>query len=414
MHAWPAPDVPDLPGSGLPLRLHDTATGQVRPTAPGPDGADVRLRHHALRRDPHRARRDLRRRSTWCTGSGATPATTCTTCRTSPTSTTRCSSARCATARTGRRWPSARPTLFREDMTSLGGAPAARVRRRGRGDPRRRRRGPPAARAGRGVRRRGRHLLLGAQRPAVRRRRQPGRRRPCSRCSPSAAATRSGRARSTRWTACSGRRPGRGSRRGRPATPSCPTGRPGWHVECAAIALQSPRRRLRRAGRRQRPGVPAPRDERLGGPGPHRHAGRSPGTTCTPGWSGSTARRCRSRAATWCSSRRCAATGATRWRVRLALLAHHYRGDWSWTGRRPHRRPRPGWPGGARRWRGRPGRRPTRCWTASAGTWPTTWTRPAPWPWSTAGRRRPSPAAARTPRPALVARTVDALLGVRL
>jgi len=36
VHAWPAPDVPDLPGSGLPLRLHDTATGQVRPTAPGP------------------------------------------------------------------------------------------------------------------------------------------------------------------------------------------------------------------------------------------------------------------------------------------------------------------------------------------------------------------------------------------
>ena len=37
MHAWPAPDVPTLPGEGLPLRLHDTATGEVRPTAPGPE-----------------------------------------------------------------------------------------------------------------------------------------------------------------------------------------------------------------------------------------------------------------------------------------------------------------------------------------------------------------------------------------
>ncbi len=37
MHSWPAPDVPRLPGSGLPLRLHDTATREVRATAPGPE-----------------------------------------------------------------------------------------------------------------------------------------------------------------------------------------------------------------------------------------------------------------------------------------------------------------------------------------------------------------------------------------
>ena len=37
MHAWPAPDVPAIPGDGLPLRLHDTSTGEVRPTAPGPE-----------------------------------------------------------------------------------------------------------------------------------------------------------------------------------------------------------------------------------------------------------------------------------------------------------------------------------------------------------------------------------------
>ncbi len=35
MHSWPRPDVPTLPGSGLPLRLHDTSTGEVRATAPG-------------------------------------------------------------------------------------------------------------------------------------------------------------------------------------------------------------------------------------------------------------------------------------------------------------------------------------------------------------------------------------------
>ncbi len=36
MQSWPAPAVPELPGTGLPLRLHDSSTGQVRATAPGP------------------------------------------------------------------------------------------------------------------------------------------------------------------------------------------------------------------------------------------------------------------------------------------------------------------------------------------------------------------------------------------
>jgi L-cysteine:1D-myo-inositol 2-amino-2-deoxy-alpha-D-glucopyranoside ligase len=36
MRAWPAPDVPPLPGRGLPLRVHDTATGERRPVAVGP------------------------------------------------------------------------------------------------------------------------------------------------------------------------------------------------------------------------------------------------------------------------------------------------------------------------------------------------------------------------------------------
>jgi L-cysteine:1D-myo-inositol 2-amino-2-deoxy-alpha-D-glucopyranoside ligase len=36
MQPWTSTAVPQLPGQGPPLRLHDTAAGQVRPTAPGP------------------------------------------------------------------------------------------------------------------------------------------------------------------------------------------------------------------------------------------------------------------------------------------------------------------------------------------------------------------------------------------
>jgi L-cysteine:1D-myo-inositol 2-amino-2-deoxy-alpha-D-glucopyranoside ligase len=37
MHAWSGPDLPQLPGRGHPIRLYDTAGGQLRPTAPGPE-----------------------------------------------------------------------------------------------------------------------------------------------------------------------------------------------------------------------------------------------------------------------------------------------------------------------------------------------------------------------------------------
>src|SRR6476646_10160298 len=36
MHAWPASDVPALPGAGRALRLHDTSTGGPVTVAPGP------------------------------------------------------------------------------------------------------------------------------------------------------------------------------------------------------------------------------------------------------------------------------------------------------------------------------------------------------------------------------------------
>ncbi|WP_035851211.1 cysteine--1-D-myo-inosityl 2-amino-2-deoxy-alpha-D-glucopyranoside ligase [Kitasatospora azatica] len=39
MHAWPASEVPALPGQGLPLRIHDTATGGIREVVPQGDTA---------------------------------------------------------------------------------------------------------------------------------------------------------------------------------------------------------------------------------------------------------------------------------------------------------------------------------------------------------------------------------------
>ncbi len=35
MISWPTPHLPAVPGTGLPVRLHDTSSGQVQPTAPG-------------------------------------------------------------------------------------------------------------------------------------------------------------------------------------------------------------------------------------------------------------------------------------------------------------------------------------------------------------------------------------------
>ncbi|MEU9889166.1 cysteine--1-D-myo-inosityl 2-amino-2-deoxy-alpha-D-glucopyranoside ligase [Sphaerisporangium sp. NPDC051011] len=36
MRSWPAPEIAPLPGAGLPLRLYDTSAREVRPTSPGP------------------------------------------------------------------------------------------------------------------------------------------------------------------------------------------------------------------------------------------------------------------------------------------------------------------------------------------------------------------------------------------
>ena len=54
----------------------------------------------------------------------------------------------------------------------------------------------------------------------------------------------------------------RGARDGEPSWDgrSLGPGRPGWHIECTVIALGLLGRADRRAGRRQRPALPAPRD----------------------------------------------------------------------------------------------------------------------------------------------------------
>ncbi|GAA4354891.1 cysteine--1-D-myo-inosityl 2-amino-2-deoxy-alpha-D-glucopyranoside ligase [Angustibacter luteus] len=36
MTSWPAPSVPAVPGPPVPLRIHDTSSGELRPTSPGP------------------------------------------------------------------------------------------------------------------------------------------------------------------------------------------------------------------------------------------------------------------------------------------------------------------------------------------------------------------------------------------
>lgn len=90
-------------------------------------------------------------------------------------------------------------------------------------------------------------------------------------------------------------------------------GRPGWHVECSAIALKY---------------LGMTVDIQGGGSDlvfPHHEMSaseaqvatgstRSPGRTCTRRWSGSTARRCRSPRAISCWSRRRARPAWTRWR----------------------------------------------------------------------------------------------------
>ena len=107
MRAWPAvPTSPRWRVRGPPRApVHDTARGEPWPAStpsPGRHGPAVRLRHHAVRRDPPRPRRDVRRLRPAQPGLARRRPRGHATSRTSPTSTTRCSSGPTATARTGR------------------------------------------------------------------------------------------------------------------------------------------------------------------------------------------------------------------------------------------------------------------------------------------------------------------------
>ena len=310
MRAWPAPEVPDLPGPGPAVALHDTASGSLVTTTPdGParlyvcgitpyDATHIGhaatyvgfdLLNRAWRNAGHEvvyvAERHRRRR----------PA----------------ARARRQGERRLDRARRARDRAVPPGHGRAAGAPARPLRRRRRVDPARRGadRAAPGGRLG--LPGRGRPLLLGDRRPGVRRRSPATTARRCSRSSPSAAATPTGPARRTRSTASSGAARATASRRW--DSPLGP-GRPGWHIECAAIAREHLGVAFDVQGGRQRPGLPAPRDVRRATPRSPTRPGRSRRSTATPGWWPTTARRCRSRRATWSSSRRCATATSTRWR----------------------------------------------------------------------------------------------------
>ncbi len=245
MRAWPAPrrPRPARVGPAAAAARHRDRRGPADRTRARPPGCTSAASPPTTRRTSATPRPTSP--STWCTGPGSTPATTCTTCRTSPTSTTRCSS---APPRDGEDWRGAGRARDRRCSARTWPRSAVLPPRDYVGAvesiPRRRRRRPSGC--------------------ASRARRTTSRATPTSRCT----ATRGSAASATSTTttmlalfaerggdpdaarqeapaglpALAGGPPGRAVV-GRPATPSCPPAGPGWHVECAAIALQPPRRR---------------------------------------------------------------------------------------------------------------------------------------------------------------------------
>ena len=313
MKSWPGPRVPRLPGRGRPLRLHDTRDRGGPPDRARCHRPDVRLRHHAVRRHPHGPRRDLRRLRPAQPGLARRRPRGRATCRTSPTSTTRCSSGPSATASDWGELAERETELFREDMAALrvlppdhyvgaveaiplivdAGPSGCRtsgaaydvdddlyfsVRRRAR-----LRRG---VRAGRGQR----CCAIFAERGGDPDR--PGKKDPLD-CAALAgrAARRAGLGLAARAAAAPA---GTSSA---PRSRSTTSARPSTSRAAAATWSSRTTRCAPSRGRRWRPG-----------------RGRSPGPTCTPGWSASTARRCRSPRATWCSCPGCASPAPTRWR----------------------------------------------------------------------------------------------------
>ena len=208
MRAWPSPEVPAPARSPAPARRASTTPRPARlvddpARRPGPA---VRLRHHAVRRHPHRPRRDVRRLRPAQPGLAQRRPRGDATSRTSPTSTTRCSSA---------------PPKVDVDWVELAERETAAVPRGHDGAA-----GAPAGRTTSAPSSRSRwsiELIAAAatrparstdvdddlyfsvdRRPRLRRGLRPGPRRDAARSSPSAAATPTAPARRTRSTACCG------------------------------------------------------------------------------------------------------------------------------------------------------------------------------------------------------------------
>ena len=395
MQSWPGPRVPRLPGRGRPAAAvrHRDRTRSGRPRRAPPPGCTSAASPRTTR--PTSATPPPTSRSTWCSGCGGTPATRCTTCRTSPTSTTRCWSGPSATAWTGATWPSGRPTLFREDMTALRVLPPDDYVGAVEAIPRSSRLVERLLDAGRRLPTSTDDVYFSrrAPTPPVRLRVAATTRRRCSRCPPSAAATRDRPGKRDPldpllWRAAAAGRAVLGLARSGPAGPAGTSS--ARRSRCDRLGD-----RVRRAGRRQRPDLPAPRDV----------APRTP--RCSTG--------------DWPFARHYVHAGMigldgekmSKSRGNLVFVSElrggRRRPDGDPAGaagralpRRPgvDRRPcwpRPssGWRAGARPSRWPPGRRPSRCSTGSATGSPTTWTPPRRWPRSTAwadealGPRRP-------------------------
>ena len=296
MRSWPTPFIPQIPGQAPEVRVRDTATGQVLPVATrdevslyvcGITPYDATHLGHAatyvtfdllgrvLRDSGHRVRYvqnitdiddPLLERA----------------------------------ERDGIPWQELATreiALFREDMTALGGHPARRVPRRRREHPhlrgphrtaRRRRPRVCRARPRRLARGCARRLLRGGPRPALRLGQPPRRGR---------------HARGLRRARRRPRPRGQARPARRAALAGAPRGRAGVGRRVARLGParlahrvrlhrpRPPRGARRRAGRRHRPDLPAPRDERRARSGPRAARRPSRGSTCTRAWSGSTARR---------------------------------------------------------------------------------------------------------------------------
>ena len=121
------------------------------------------------------------------------------------------------------------------------------------------------------------------------------------------------------------------SRRTRRGTPTWVTGRPGWHIECTAIAEEYLGLPIDVQGGGSRSGVPAPRDVR-------RRWGRSAGGSRSfarhyvhAGMVGYQGHKMSKSRGNLVLVRDLRAQGRDPMAIRLALLAHHYRADWEWS-----------------------------------------------------------------------------------